>query len=45
METVEIRIVGVDHIEFMQGRPFGFEVECMTADGESTQGQFMLNDI
>ena len=38
VETVQIRIVGDEHIEFMQGRPFGFEVECVTADGEPTQG-------
>ena len=42
VETVEIRVIGDDHIEFMQGRPFGFEVECVTADGEPTQGQFTL---
>lgn len=34
-----IRIVGDDHMEFTQGRPFGFEVECVTADGEPTQGK------
>ena len=45
VETVEIRIVGDDHIEFMQGRPFGFEVECVTADGELSQGQRILNDL
>lgn len=36
VETVQIRIIGDDHVEFMQGRPFGFEVECVTADGEPT---------
>ena len=39
METVLIRIVGDDYMEFTQGRPFGFEVECVTADGDPTQGQ------
>lgn len=34
-----IHIVGDDHMEFTQGRPFGFEVECVTADGEPTQGK------
>lgn len=34
-----LRIVGDDHMEFTQGRPFGFEVECVTADGEPTQGK------
>ena len=38
VESVQIRIVGDEIIEFMQGRPFGFEVECVTADGEPTQG-------
>ena len=38
MESVQIRIVGDELIEFVQGRPFGFEVECVTADGEPTQG-------
>ena len=43
VETVSIRIVGDDHMEFTQGRPFGFEVECVTADGEPiTQGQLMF---
>lgn len=39
VETVLIRIVSNDHMELTQGRPFGFEVECVTADGEPTQGQ------
>lgn len=43
VETVMIRIVGDDHIEFSQGRPFGFEVECVTADGEPTQGQLFFS--
>ena len=38
VETVQIRITGDDHLEFTQGRPFGFEVECVTADGEPTNG-------
>lgn len=42
VETVLIRIVGNDHMELTQGRPFGFEVECLTADGEPTQGQLFV---
>ena len=42
VETVLIRIVGDDHMELTQGRPFGFEVECVTADGELTQGQLLV---
>ena len=38
MEACQIRVVGDEHIEFMQGRPFGFEVECVTASGQPTQG-------
>ncbi|KAL9971302.1 hypothetical protein ACROYT_G023811 [Oculina patagonica] len=45
VETVEIRIVGDEHIEFMQGRPFGFEVECVTADGEPTQEEGRLLQV
>jgi len=37
-----IRIVGDDHMELTQGRPFGFEVACVTADGEPTQGQLIF---
>ena len=42
VETVLIRIVGDDHMELTQGRPFGFEVEFVTADGELTQGQLFV---
>lgn len=42
VETVLICIVGDDHMELTQGRPFGFEVECVTADGELTQGQLFV---
>ena len=45
VDTVLIRIVGDDHMEFSQGRPFGFEVECVTADGEPTQGQLFFFSI
>ena len=38
MEACQIRIVGDQHMELMQGRPFGFEVECVTGDGQSMQG-------
>ena len=38
VETVQICITGDDHLEFTQGRPFGFEVECVTAEGEPTNG-------
>ena len=42
VETVQIRIVGDENVEVVQGRPFGFEVECVTADGELTQGVSFL---
>lgn len=45
VETVLIRIVGNDHMEFTQGRPFGFEVECVTADGEPTKGQVIFFSV
>lgn len=40
VESVRICIVGDEYMEFIQGRPFGFEVECVTADGEPTQGKY-----
>lgn len=45
VETVLIHIVGDDHMEFTQGRPFGFEVECVTADGEPTKGQLIFFSV
>ena len=42
VETVQIRIVGDENVEVVQGRPFGFEVECVTAYGELTQGVSFL---
>ena len=37
-ESRQICIVGEEYVEVTQGRPFGFEVECVTIDGEPTQG-------
>lgn len=37
-EGRQICIVGEEYVEVTQGRPFGFEVECVTIDGEPTQG-------
>ena len=45
VETVQIRIVGDENVEVVQGRPFGFEVECVTADGELTQGVSFLKEV
>jgi len=45
VETVQIHIVGDEHMEFIQGRPFGFEVECVTADGEPTQDEGRLLQV
>lgn len=45
METVQIRIVGDENVEVVQGRPFGFEVECVTADGELKQGVSFLKEV
>lgn len=45
VETVQIRITGDDHLEFTQGRPFGFEVECVTADGEPTNEEGRLLQV
>ncbi|XP_015748166.1 PREDICTED: uncharacterized protein LOC107327953 [Acropora digitifera] len=36
-EGRQICIVGEEYVEVTQGRPFGFEVECVTIDGEPTQ--------
>jgi hypothetical protein len=38
-EAVAIRVVGKPQREVIQGRPFGFEVECVTVDGECVQGK------
>ena len=37
-EGRQICVVGEEYVEVTQGRPFGFEVECVTIDGEPTQG-------
>ncbi|XP_068700491.1 MORN repeat-containing protein 1-like [Montipora foliosa] len=41
-ESVQIRIVGDEYVEVPQGRPFGFEVECVTLDGEPTEEEGRL---
>lgn len=45
VESVRICIVGDEYMEFIQGRPFGFEVECVTADGEPTQDEGRLLQV
>lgn len=45
VETVQIRIVGDENVEVVQGRPFGFEVECVTADGELRQDEGRLFQV
>ena len=38
VEAAQLRLVGEVKIDIAQGRPFGFEVECVTADGDLVEG-------
>lgn len=38
-EAVAIRVVGKPQQDVVQGRPFGFEVECVSLDGERVLGK------